>query len=86
MREVTKVLPFTNHCSHQIRRRLLLGRKAMTNLGSRLKSKDIILLTNVHIVTDKVFPLVTYCFKSWTIKKANAKDLMPLNCGAGKDS
>ena len=73
MREVTKVLPFTNHCSHQIRRRLLLGRKAMTNLGSVLKIRDITLPTKVHIVTAKVFPVVTYCCKSWTIKKAECQ-------------
>jgi len=70
LREVSKVLPFTDHCSHQIRRRLLLGRKAMTNLGSVLKIRDITLPTKVHIVTAKVFPVVTYCCKSWTIKKA----------------
>ena len=57
-------------CSHEIRRRLLLGRKAMTNLGSVLKSRDITLPTKVHIVTAKVFPVVTYGCKSWTIKKA----------------
>ena len=60
-------------CSHEIRRRLLLGRKAMTNLGSVLKIRDITLPTKVHIVTAKVFPVVTYCCKSWTIKKAECQ-------------
>ena len=57
-------------CSHEIKRRLLLGRKAMTNLNSVLKSRDIILLTKVHIVKAMVFPVVMYRCESWTIKKA----------------
>ena len=57
-------------CSHEIRRQLPLGRKAMTNLGSVLKIRDITLPTKVCIVTVKVFLVVTYCCKSWTIKKA----------------
>ena len=57
-------------CSHEIRRQLLLGRKAMTNLDSVLKSRDITLLTKVHIVKDMVFPVVIYSCKSWIIKKA----------------
>ena len=57
--------------SHEIRRRLLLGRKAMTNLDSVLKSRDITLLTNVHTVKAMiVFPMVTYGCESWTVKKA----------------
>ena len=60
-------------CSHETRRQLLLGRKAMTNLGSVLKIRDITLPTKVHIVTAKVFPVVTYCCKSWTIKKAECQ-------------
>ena len=56
-------------CSHEIRRHLLLGRKAMTNLKSVLKSRDITLLTKVHIVKAMVFPMVTYGCESWTIKK-----------------
>ena len=56
--------------SHEIKRCLLLGRKAMTNLNSVLKSRDIILLTNVHIVKDMFFPVVMYGYESWTIKKA----------------
>ena len=55
-------------CSHEIQRNLLLGRKAMTNLESMLKCRDITLLTKVHIV--KVFPVVMYGYESWTIKKA----------------
>ena len=57
-------------CSHEIKRCLLLGRKAMTNLNSILKSRDITLLTKVHIVKALVFPVVMYRCKSWTIKKA----------------
>ena len=56
-------------CSHEIKRRLLLGRKAMTSLDSILKSRDIILPTNVHIVKTMVFPVVMYRCESWTIKK-----------------
>ena len=57
-------------CSHEIKRHLLLGRKAMTNLDSVLKSRDITLLTKVHIVKAMVFPVVMYRCESWTIKKA----------------
>ena len=57
-------------CSHEIKRCLLLGRKAMTNLDSILKSRDITLPTKVHIVKAMVFPVVTYGYQSWTIKKA----------------
>ena len=56
-------------CGHKIKRRLLLGRKAMTNLDSILKSRDITLLTKVHLVKDMVFPVVTYRCERWTIKK-----------------
>ena len=57
-------------CSHEIKRRLLLGRKAMTNLDSILKSRDITLLTKVHLVKAIFFPVVMYGFESWTIEKA----------------
>ena len=57
-------------CSHEIKRSLLLGRKAMTNLDSILKSRDITLLTKIHIVKAMVFPVVMYSCESWTIKKA----------------
>ena len=56
-------------CSHEIKRRLLLGRKVLTNLGSTLKSRDITLPTMVHLVKAMVFPLVMYGCESWTIKK-----------------
>ena len=57
-------------CSHEIKTHLLLGRKAMTNLDSILKSRDIALLTKMHIVKAVVFPVVMYGCESWTIKKA----------------
>ena len=57
-------------CSHEIKRHLLLGRKAMTNLNSILINRDITLMTNVHIVKAMVFPLGMYGCQSWTIKKA----------------
>ena len=57
-------------CSHEIKTRLLLGRKAMTNLDSILKSRDITLPTKVRLVKAMVFPVVMYGFESWTIKKA----------------
>ena len=57
-------------CSHEIKRRLLLGRKVMTNLDSILKSRDITLPTKVHLVKAMVFPVVMYGCESWTIKKA----------------
>ena len=57
-------------CSHEIKRRLLLGRKAMTNLHSMLKSRDITLPTKVHLVKAMVLPVVVYGYESWTIKKA----------------
>ena len=57
-------------CSHEIKRRLLLGRKVMTNLGSILKSRDITVLIKVHLIKAMVFPVVMYECESWTIKKA----------------
>ena len=57
-------------CSHEIKRHLLLGRKVMTNLDSIFKSRDIILLTKVHLVKAMVFPVVMYGCESWTVKKA----------------
>ena len=60
-------------CSHEIKRRLLLGRKVMTNLDSILKSRDITLPTKVHLVTAMVFPVVLYGCESWTIKKAECR-------------
>ena len=61
----------------RIRRRLLLGRKAMTNLDSVLKSRDVTLPTKVHIVKTIVFPVAMYSCESWTIKKADTKELTP---------
>ena len=73
-------------CSHEIKRRLLLGRKAMTNLDSILKSRDVTLSTEVRLVKAMVFPVVMFGCESWTVKKAEHQRLMPLNCGAGEDS
>ena len=69
-------------CSHEIKRRLLLGRKAMTNLDSILKSRDIILSTKVCLVKAIVFPVVMYGCESWTIKKAEHQriDVFELWC------
>ena len=67
-------------CSHEIERGLLLGRKAMTNLESILKSRDIILLTKVCLVKAMGFPGIMYGCESWTIRKLSAKELMLLNC------
>ena len=73
-------------CSHEIKRRLLLGRKVMTNLDSVLKSRDITLLTKVRLVKAMVFPVVMYGCETWTIKKAERRRINALNCGVGKDS
>ena len=67
-------------------RRLLLGIKDMINLDSILKSRDMTLPTKVHLIKAMVFPVVMYGCESWTIKKAEPKELMLLNCGAGEDS
>ena len=69
-------------CSHEIKRRLLLGRKVMTNLDSIFKSRDITLPTQVHLVKAMVFPVVMYGCESWL----SAEGLMLLNCGVGEDS
>ena len=71
-------------CGHEIKRYLLLGRKAMFHLDSILKSRDITLLTKVRLVKARVFPVVMYRFESWTIKKAECQKLMLLNCGVGE--
>ena len=73
-------------CSHEIKRCLLLGRKVITNLDSILKSRDITLSTNVHLVKVMIFPVVMYGCESWTIKKLNTEELILLNCGVGEDS
>ena len=62
-------------CSHEIKRRLLLGRKVMTNLDSILKSRDITLFTKFHLVNAMVFPVVMYGCDSWTVKKADHEEI-----------
>ena len=71
--------------SHEIKRRLLLGSKAMTNLDSKLKSKDITLPTKVHLVKAMVFPVVKNGCESWTIKKLSTEELMLSNSGVGEE-
>ena len=71
-------------CSHEIKRHLLLGRKAMTNLDNILKSRDITLLTKVHLVKAMVFPVVMYGYESWTIKKADRKTPIQYAAAAAK--
>jgi len=73
-------------CSHEIKRHLLLGRTVMTNLDSILKNRDITLPTKVRLVKAMVFPVVMYGRESWTVNKAERKELMLLNCGVGEDS
>ena len=73
-------------CSHEIKRHLLLRRKAVTNLNSILKSRDITLPTKVSLVKAMVFPVVMYGCESWTVKKAERQRIMLLNCGIGEDS
>ena len=72
-------------CSHEIKRRLLLGRKVMTNLSSLLKSRDITLPTKVQLVKAIIFPVFMYECESLIIK-LSAKELMLLNCGVGANS
>ena len=72
-------------CSHEIKGRLRLGRKVMTNPNSILKSRDVTLPTKVHLVKTMVFPVVMYGCESWAIK-LSTKELMLLNCGIGEDS
>ena len=73
-------------CSHEMKRRLLLGRKVMTNLDSILKSRDITLPTKFHLVKAMVFPVVMYGCESWNVRRLSAEELMLLNCGVGEDS
>ena len=73
-------------CSHEIKRSLLLGRKAITNLYSILKSRGITLPTKVRIVKGIVFPIVMYGCESWTIKKAERQRIDAFDCGVGEDS
>ena len=73
-------------CSHEVKRYLLLGRKAITNLDSILKSRDITLPTEVHIDKAVVFPVIMYRCKNWTTEWLNSEELMFLNYGAGEDA
>ena len=72
--------------SHEIKRHLLLGSEAMTNLDSVFKSRDVSLLTKVHLIKAIVFRIVMYGCESWTIKRLSTEELMLLNCGAGEVS
>ena len=73
-------------CSHEIKRRLLLGKKVLTNLDSILKSRDITLPTKVHLVKAMVFPVDMYACDSWTIRKAEHQGIDVLNCEVGENS
>ena len=73
-------------CSHEMKRRLLLVRKVMTNLDNIFKSRDITLPTKVHLVKAMVCPVVIYGCESWTVKKAEHQRIDVLNCGVGEDS
>ena len=73
-------------CSHEIKRHLLLGRTAITNLDSILKSRDYTLPTKVCLVKVMIFPVVMYGCESWTIKNAERQRIDASNCGAGEDS
>ena len=72
--------------SHEIKRRLLLGRKVMTNLDNIFKSRDITLPTKVRLVKAMVFPMVMYRSESWTVKKAERQRIDAFDCGVGEDS
>ena len=72
-------------CSHEMKRRLLLGRRVLTNLDSIFKSRDITLPTKVRLVKAMGFPVVMYGCESWTVKKAERRRIV-LNCGVGEDS
>ena len=73
-------------CSHEIKRRFLLGRKVMSNLDSIFKSRDITLLTKVSLVKAMVFPVVMYACESWTVKKAECRRIDAFELGVGEDS
>ena len=73
-------------CSHEIKRRLLVGRKAITNLNSILKSRDITLPPKIRLVKAMVFPVVMYGCESWTVKKDERQRIDILKCGVGEDS
>ena len=73
-------------CSHEIKRRVLLGRKVMTNIDSIFKSRDITLPTKVRLVKAMVFPVVMYGCESWIVKKAERRRIDAFDCGVGEDS
>ena len=73
-------------CSHEIKRRLLLGREVMINLDNIFKSREITLPIKFRLVKAIVFPVVMYGCESWTVKKAECQRIMRLNCGVGEDS
>ena len=81
----SKITADSNY-SHEIKRHLLLGSKAMTNLDRVFKSRDITLLTKVRIVKAMIFSVVMYGCENWTIKKAKHQRIDAFNCGVGEDS
>ena len=83
---MTCLIDLITYKQSKIKRHLFLGRKAMTNLHSILKSRDITLLTKVCIVETMVSPVVIYECESWTMKKAEHRRIDALNCGVGEDS
>ena len=79
-------IPADGDCSNEIEKCLFLGRKAMTNLDSILKSRDFILPTKVHVVKAMIFTVVLYRCESWIIEKAERQRTEAFNCGAGEHS
>ena len=73
-------------CNHEIKKRLLLGRKFITNLGSMLRSRDITLSTKVRLLKAMVFPVVMYGCESWCIRKAECRRIDAFDCSVGEDS
>ena len=80
-----EIIILSKPCSHEIKRRLLLGRKVMINLDSIFKSRGITLLTKVWLVKAMVFPVVMYGCESWTVKKAEHRRIDALNCNVAED-
>ena len=74
------------YCRYETKSRLLLGRKLMTNLDRVLESRDITLLTKVHIVKAIIFPVVIYGFENWSIRKLSTEELILSDCSTGEDS
>ena len=81
----TSKITADDDCSHEIKRRLFLGRKVMTNLGSILKSRDTTLPKKVRLIKAMVFPVVMYGYESWTIKKAEHRRIDAFELGVGED-